>query len=431
LGLAAVCGARALQLTVAELGLSAAAQRVAVYAYLLNPYLLGDALLRNANAEYTALCCMPIALLGVVRASALLTAAGFSLVLCAHPLGALLLGLTCPWLCGASRLRWRQLARGVGVALPLTAWAWLPVLAYRSSVQSSELLRGKFDFHQNFISLTDLFSSRSFYASGPLPLLAAVCAVLLAVRRRERAGLALVWGLTVLALLQLPVSSAVWESVPVAKYLQFPWRLMGPYALLAALLSAYAFEGVFRRTTTNYRWPEWFVLLLCCGVALPQFARMRIAPAAVVEARLGLADLAGHPQSATVGDEYLPRGASRALANTPARERAVLRLGAEVAARSVIDEPRWLVVEVDASHDTPVCLARYGGEELWELRVDGREAAVSAARGAGCLSVQVPSGRHRVEAVLSTPRWRVVGLLVSALALGVIVLVRRRSMPGR
>jgi hypothetical protein len=258
-------------------------------------------------------------------------------------------------------------------------------------------------------------------------LLAAVCSVVLAARRRDRWVIALACGLTVLALLQLPVSTSVWESVPVAKYLQFPWRLMGPYALLAALLSAYAFECLFLRATTTRRWPEWFVLLLCCGVALPQFARMRIVPAAAVEAQLGLADLAGHPQSATVGDEYLPRGASRALAKTPARERPVLSFGAEVGARSVVDEPRWLVVDIEASHDTLVCLARYGVDGLWELRVDGREAAVSSVRGPGCLAVQVPRGLHRVEAVLATPRWRVVGLLVSALALGLVALGRRRS----
>ena len=41
--------------------------RIAVALYLLHPYLLCDMLLRNADAEFAALCVAPLALCGVLE----------------------------------------------------------------------------------------------------------------------------------------------------------------------------------------------------------------------------------------------------------------------------------------------------------------------------------------------------------------------------
>ena len=61
------------------------AARVAAYLFVLHPYLIGDKLLRNSNAELAALCVAPLALLGVLRLAggkrggALLLSAGLGL----------------------------------------------------------------------------------------------------------------------------------------------------------------------------------------------------------------------------------------------------------------------------------------------------------------------------------------------------------------
>lgn len=418
--IATVVGALALQRTAAELRLSPAAQRVAVYAYVLNPYLLGDVLLRNANTEYTALCLLPIALLGVARADALLVGVGAALVICAHPLVALFLGLCCPCIAGVERKRWCALAGGAALALVLSAWTWLPVLAYGSSVQREHLLRGKLDFHHNFVNLAELVGTDSFYAPGPLPLMAAAGALLLA--RRERWVLAVGAGVVLLAALQLTAAAPLWETVRFAKYLQFPWRLMGPLALLGALAAAYVFEHMGRR------WLEPLVLVACLGVALPQLLRVRLVHARVVETSLRLDDLASQARSATVGDEYLPQGAARALADVPARDRPLIA-SADVAVRTLVDEPRWLLLDVDMPHEEQLCVARWQFE-LWQLKLDARELPIVASEE-GCLALHVPAGRHRIEATLSVPSWRAIGLLVSAVSLAALGIELRRRRQQR
>jgi len=418
--LATAFGAWALQRTAAELRLGPAAQRVAVYAYVLNPYLLGDVLLRNGNTEYTALCLLPLALFGVARADTLIVAGGAALVICAHPLVALFLGLCCPCIAGFERKRWLALARGAGLAIALSAWAWLPVLAYGSSVQRDQLLRGKFDFHHNFVALAELVGMDSFYEPGPLPLAAAASALLIA--RRDRWALTVGAGVVLLAVLQLRAAAPIWEVARFAKYLQFPWRLMGPLALLGALAAAYVFERVGRR------WLELLVLAACIGIALPQLLRVRLVHARAVEASLGLDNLAGQAHSATVGDEYLPQGASRALARVPARDRPLIA-SADVAVRTLVDEPRWLLLDVDLPHAELLCVARYQFE-FWQLKLDARELRHRAG-GEGCLDLYVPAGKHRIEATLPVPRWRAIGMLVSACTLAAVGIGMRRRKQHR
>src|SRR5439155_677729 len=80
---------------------AAASARAAASFYVLHPYLLGDAWLRNADAEYTALCLAPFALAGLLRARAqprsavLWIAAGLALVVLAHNLSGLWLAAVC------------------------------------------------------------------------------------------------------------------------------------------------------------------------------------------------------------------------------------------------------------------------------------------------------------------------------------------------
>jgi hypothetical protein len=67
-----------------------AASRIAIYFFILNPYLLGDKLLRNANAEYTALCLLPLTLYGLLvigrrlRTGSLILSISLALTITAH-----------------------------------------------------------------------------------------------------------------------------------------------------------------------------------------------------------------------------------------------------------------------------------------------------------------------------------------------------------
>ncbi|MGH7293184.1 MAG: hypothetical protein ACREJT_18335, partial [Myxococcota bacterium] len=120
------CGAR-----------DAAAARVGTVFFVLHPYVLGDKLVRNADAEFLALCLAPIALRGATLArrrplaAFALVSAGLAAVVLAHNLTAMVL---VAFLLGAGfalyglrdRRAWTVILAGVAAGLALSAFFWLP-----------------------------------------------------------------------------------------------------------------------------------------------------------------------------------------------------------------------------------------------------------------------------------------------------------------
>lgn len=429
---------------------AAATGRVAAYVYLLNPYVLGDALLRNANAEYTALCALPLVVSGVLlsadgaRAGVLWLTAGLALVLSAHLLSA---GLTSALLAflvvcllraaSSPRLFCARVGIGFGLALLLSGFLWLPVLLYGPSIRTEDLLTGKFEFRQNFVPWGELFDSNTFRGPGLSPLLALGAAVILGVRERKRLSrrtwsLLFAFGTAVVVLLvfQTSASAPLWELLVVPKYLQFPWRLTGPLALSSALLAAIVVGHVMQRASPRWRWiSEALVLGMCLIGALSTFRQLRVldhAEIAMFEQSLRLGTLSAHPQSATVGNEYLPRVVRPDLALVAASQRPALFNHPETRVKALVDEPRHLVVNVEATQAQAICLARWGFE-FWQLQIDGKPVAQIPTK-LGCLGVRVPAGTHRIEARLTTPLARGAGLGLSALGLCIVAWWFRRGL---
>lgn len=343
-----------------------AGARVAAILFVLHPYLLTDALLRNANAEFAALCLLPLPLAGVVRLAAgraedgaaggfWRLALGLALVVTAHNLTALVaaaavavLGAVLLW-DGPRRTQLRFLA-ACSTGLLLSAWLWLPALGYRHLVRQSELVRGRLDFHNNF---GPLVGWGSFSAVGLLPPLALAASLVWLVRRRPT-GIAgrVAWTAAaasgVFVFLQLPASIRVWESVPWLPLFQFPWRFQGPLALCIAVLAGLAWaRGVRRWPAGRARVAEWLLLLLVVLNAwthlsnvrpLPPEARGQVArwtePAAV---RDGL--------RVTVTHEYLPAEGVRAdsLPYGPDRAPPLRRLGLTLSLLTALGAATWSV----------------------------------------------------------------------------------------
>src|SRR5258706_1456285 len=237
-----------------------AAARAGTVFFVLHPYLLGNKLVRNADAEFLALSVVPIALAGVAlagrapRRGFALISAGIALVVLAHNLTALIavtftLGLAFVLYGRGSRALWGVILGGVGAGLALSAFFWLPALALTDLIRPEELLRGKFDYRNQFPPLAKVFWYERFFATGlatPAVLLAALAA---AVRfpPQRRILVALAGAALGLLFLETPASQPLWSLVPWLPLFQFPWRMMGPLALiasaLAALLAALALAG--------------------------------------------------------------------------------------------------------------------------------------------------------------------------------------------
>lgn len=241
---------------------SRACARMASYFYLLYPYLIGDRLIRNANAEHAALSLAPLVFFGLIhlgkfpiRGTSILAVA-LGLVIFAHNLTSLtIFAATCllaPILYppGVRSARLAHAAAGILLALLLSSFFWFPVWSMMPLVANEDATIGKFDFHNNFQYFTSYFGFKTFFSGGILtPIFMLLgCAILLLDRkfpRTLRPALSVLMLLAAgLVFLLSPYSAFVWENLPFLRFFQFPWRFMGPLAIVMAIILAIFF----------YRW---------------------------------------------------------------------------------------------------------------------------------------------------------------------------------
>jgi hypothetical protein len=190
----------------------------------------------------------------------------------------------------AEEASWRQrLARaatalgaallGLGIASALI----LPNLLERGYINQEQWVQAGYDYTQHFLYPFHLLSSLWGYAPGTpgveggmsfqlgaVPLILAIVATVGSFRRpaRERA---LAWffaaATLLVLLLMLPLSAPLWELLPIAALVQFPWRLLTLTAVTLAFLAGLAIPVPQPRSAPNGQ-----VLVLALVAILGSFA---------------------------------------------------------------------------------------------------------------------------------------------------------------
>ena len=418
--------------------------RIGACVLVLHPYLIGDKLLRNANSEFAALCLIPLVLWGVLRAGSrprrafVLLSSGLALTILAHNLMALvavafaliaafILYVPPRW----PRVVWILFA-GAFFGLALAGFFWIPALTLLSEVRTEELLQQKFDFHLQFKPLASMFGYRGFFASGlltPAVLLLAALALLRGRHSSARSNRLLAGCLVAsFAFLYLisPVSSPVWEHAPLLPLFQFPWRLAGPFALIAALAaSLVATRFLSGASDTRRALAEIAVFVLCVANAWPQLREYRaLRPEfrSRPETWLAPETIRSGDQSVTVGDEYLPRGADPEawLLERP-REGPIVAMSNPVTVRIEEDRGTHIVFQVRSEAESRLRLARWFFPG-WRMRLDLVPAEPTPSP-VGSIELVVPAGETRVELFFRQPQVRAMALNLSGVALLVWILL--------
>lgn len=437
---------------------------LAAVVYVYVPYHLADIYVRAALAEYCAFVWMPLALLAFhrlvarpsVRRLALaglaygalwlthnVTGLVFTFLLAAYVLIRLLAeaypqpGSSLPW--WKDRLLRATAALGAALlGLGIAAALLLPNLLERAYINQEQWVRASYDYAQHFVYPFQFLSSFWGYApasSGPgdgmsfqlgaVPLILATVATVRALWRpnRER-GLALfLAGATLLLLFfMLPVSAPVWQLLPLAALIQFPWRLLSLTSITLALLSALALpppvrsDGFSRSqqplsrhrstaTTPSHRPLDAQILILALVAVLgsfpytlpqttpiPDYAE---GPLLTLEFEQQYSDMVGmtawteqQPATSPLVDQY--------LAGTPLVTAEALAPGATVEmirAGGASDE-LW----VRSAQGTPLRFYTYYFPG-WRVTIDGQRLPDEALRPEtvyGLLTVDVPPGEHHV-----------------------------------
>lgn len=424
-------------------GASAAGARIAVYTYTLHPYLIGDWLARNAHAEFAGLAFLPWVVWGVLALrrdrdrARLLLAGGLALTVVAHNLtGLVALGFVAvgvPLVLRREDRTWRVAATpiaGVVLALVLSAFYWVPALLEQDLMRSVNLTGGRYDFRAHFPTLGDVFGYREFYSTGPAtPVLLAAIAGVLALRRSPLLATLFFGALSCFALV-FSFTAALWDTLPVLPLYTFPWRFIGPAALLTALAASVAWTLASERVGPEGRIAlETAIVVLCllgAGARLSDTAPLSDATVEMLPRQLAPAAMRRHPVRIGFVDEYVPRAADSGLAlRDPGGRGAIARRTPGASISGVVERGSAIAFDASSPHEAHVELRRYAAP-LWHAHRAGAPLATVHSRG-GRPVVVVPPGNGRVEVRARPPASRRWGLAASGLGLAAFTILAWRT----
>jgi hypothetical protein len=436
-----------------------AAGLVAATAALYAPYLLYiDPHARGVLPELLSLALFPAALWSLDRLrrrptpgrwlAAMALVAG---VVLAHNLMPLVLGpLLFLWLIAGlwddwqggtvlTRAAWLPLAV-FPLALALSAFFWLPMALEQSAIRIDTVIEAgsHYDYRNHFVGWGELLAPSlrlDWSASEPFfrhnlglgQWVSAALALLawfgLPRGKRGQSGLAFLAALVLIALM-LPASQPVWERVPGLPYLQFPWRLLGPVAVLLAIGTG---AGIGRLPPILARrlTPLLIVLLIALSLPLIELPPWQTVRDTSVRAVLDQ-ELRGRWRGTTATDDFVPvtvvlapREEGQVLADffagrEPERlNRAVL---GEATVQTEIISPIHVRHAVETPHPLVLRIFRFHFPG-WRAWVNGESAEIIPSEPEGWITLPLEAGRHDVELRFGNTPARTAGNTLSVIAL--------------
>ncbi|MHB0876797.1 MAG: 6-pyruvoyl-tetrahydropterin synthase-related protein [Anaerolineae bacterium] len=449
----------------AESFLGPVAAFVAALAYCFAPYRFVDMYVRSALAESLALALFPWALWGFLslarRPSArtlALAATAYGALLLAHNVTAILFT---PLLVAVSAItivwqkRWRQwrawaytAAAGL-LAVGVASFSLLPMLAERGWIVQAQWTQSTYRISDHFVYLSQLLSpfwGYGYAVPGPddgmslqlglVPVALALAGVVfgLAERRTRRPAAFLGLALAGYLLLVLPQSDALWRAFPMLGLAQFPWRLLGVCALLAATLA-----GVAWRALPGGGRSDWAIALgLLAVVATAAYARpQHTQPSARSETALGIIDFeTQHPDMVgiTAWVQETPTDSPKLSAyldgsTIPLAESDVP--GATLDAVHLGGHLQVVNADMPAGGQVRFLTYYYPG---WHAYVDGVDTPIAPSGPRAVIALDVPAGRHTLAIRFGDTPLRAVSRWITLAAVATLVWLSRlpsSRTPGR
>lgn len=408
-------------------------------AYLAAPYRIANLYQRGDLGEFACIALLP-AVLALYRAAAAVArpararwlaasaAVIHAVTIMTHPVlglwGTVLIGLVVAGT-GVPLLRrglWRRALLLVGALVcsqGLAAVYTIPAIAYRTATHTAEMVVGYYHAPDNWIPLKALFDSEQGGLKIGWLLVSSAIAVVLGLLINFRMGRrALGWTFLTALLMAATHQRASWfwepGRIPLAPFVQFPWRLFGPAALTASVMLGIAMAAIFERATESARMAVAYAgaAALLLVVAWPS-----VNPE--VRSTGGIASdsdaLRQEIESATDADEYLPL----AVAAPPVAPRHDLVARAEGATAAVNSDGSHHALVVRADRGGAVLhLALYGFPGWTVETTSGPAQARLDADESGLLRIHLPAaGSYRLQLRFgATPAFRI-GTFLSVLSL--------------
>ena len=446
-------------------------------AFVLSPYFLFvDPLMRGDLAEFFALSLLPWVFYVFDRPRQFSIARPLVLaaLVFSHNLialfGAALLLIYLIWrgLFVDGIKRWAYDFVSIGLAAALTAVFWLPFIIERNAIRLNVAGAGHFDFHNHFIPLSMLLSPspaldlgattpKYIYNLGVVQWLLFIPAVVLVVLRRKDASRRIaVFFMVVtagLVFLVTPFSTFVWEAIPPAAFVQFPWRFLGPAAFTLAMCVGFVFRED-RSSVEESKQPAKLVRRLA-----PYAIRSAVLVALFVSALpnmypplweadfgdtspRGMIDfeLSGVALGTTSTGDFLPTLVGREPGPTPSLldsysadvidkfDHTTLPGGATAQAEAHSANTDRIRVDSPVDFKGRLLTFLFPG---WTVLIDGVMVPITPMDQSGFIEFPIPAGTHTIEASLSATEPQLIGGFISfgaLVAVFVLAVSRRKAI---
>ena len=346
----------------------------------------------------------------------------------------------------------RGLCLGFGISLALTAFFTLPVLLESKDIQLFRtFLPGDLDYRNNFLTLSTLLSPpvnfdprlvfNAMPASLPWPQLVLALVALLSLKNRAmRLPVISNWLLVIgICFLTLSASEPIWNVLPLARFIQFPWRLVGPASLFLAALAGIAVS----------KWERFATAMP--GIAIVAFFLFSLSwtyhssfaplPTTVTPADAVNYEITTGQLGTTSAGEYLPRWVTElpapdtvnfAAADIPSRLTSP-PADVSLAQPPAGDVSRLTLHSEEVSYASPVPFTAAFDRFYfpgWTATVDGQPVKTRPSTPGGLITVAAPAGQHTLRIELRPTAPQRIGTLISliALTLLVILFIKRSSV---
>ena len=428
---------------------------IAACLYTVHPYMLFTFYQRSAYAELIGAAWMPLFLLAVLRERITITGIAVPVALLwltndpAAVMGCYTLALL-----GALRVVWDyastrriapalhdagRIAAGTALGMALAAFTLLPAVVEQHWVQIRMIMIEGVRVQDNFLFDHSISANHRSVVRTPsitsvllLALIAffGLIALLLEMRRKEDdsrkfAVIALLAAAAVIGFLLTSVSLPVWTYAPELKYLQFPWRFNAVLGAIAASLLALALSRV----------KLWFPLAVTVALAASLLLSMKGYKRYHQWCNRGndVASLASDFYRGARYDEtdsYLPVGADH-FAIAHANPQSWLAAQPADAAPenaphhysiALKDRLHFAVTSLNSAYFV-INLRDYPG---WRIAINGVAVTDHPHRADGLIVLPIRQGNSQIDIVDAVTWDRIAAWPISALALGILLLLTAR-----
>ena len=350
---------------------------VGSFVYLYAPYHLFDIYTRGSLGEAVALAILPLIFWLMEKKNIFLTALFTAILITSHNTLALIF-LPVIFLYGflGKMFKTSHLILTLLLSFLLSAFFWVPALWDQQDTIFSQVTVSQW---QNFF-----LSRKNFSLLGWESLLLGLGSLLIVLNKRDKKALLFLIIFLFSIFLAMPLSSVVWQVIPLPKLVQFPWRFLSLAIICLSFLTAFSLGTLSLKTKLNVGILIFVLFFLSSWPRLNQ-----------IKYELRNEEFyTTNEDTTTVKREYTPRWVKNFPANHPGKKVELVSGQGQI--NLISQNSRRIIFTTENQTETTikVNLVYFPG---WLAKIDEVKTPIFFENEGGLIFLSVPQGKHKIE----------------------------------